>query len=102
MSKPRGVEWIERETGQELVRAAVSGEVGRHLSLRVSSDLFVGLEELAVERGETVSQLARRLLTEGLAQHANPDRDGIDAAIATLERVRRGLDSSDASLRSRR
>ena len=90
MSKPRGVGWLERETGQKLERQApLSGDEGRHLSLRVPADLLGRLEQLAVQRNETISQTARRLLADGLGRIDDPDREAIDTAIAALEKLRR-------------
>ncbi|MGI9644917.1 MAG: type II toxin-antitoxin system Phd/YefM family antitoxin [Ilumatobacteraceae bacterium] len=57
----------------------------RHISVRVSDELFAGLEALAAANAETVSQVARRLLTDGLAPRAGD----IDDAIAILQRLRR-------------
>jgi len=96
MSKPRGVEWLERETGEKLERQALSGDEGRHLSLRVPGELFGRLEQLAAQRNETISQTARRLLADGLGRIDDPDREAIDTAIAALEQLRRGHDSSAA------
>lgn len=96
MSKPRGVEWLEGATRQKLERVAVSGDGGRHLSLRISNDLFEQLDAIAAERDESVSQTARRLLAEGVARTVNPDREAIDTAIAALERLRRSGDPSAA------
>ncbi len=96
MSKPRGVQWLEEATGQKLEREAVSGDEGRHLSLRVPNRLYEQLEPLAAERNESVSHAARRLLDNGLARLMDPDRDDIDTAIAALERLRRSRGPSAA------
>lgn len=88
MSKPRGIEWLEDQTGEELPRDRAPLSEGKHLSLRVPSDLGTALETYAAERGESVSQVARRLISDGLARSANPDREAIDSAIALLESVR--------------
>ena len=96
MSKPRGIEWLEHETGQKLGRQALSGAEGRHLSLRVPAELLGRLEELAAQRNETISQTARRLLADGVDRIDDPDRAAIDTAIAALEKLRRTHDSSAA------
>jgi predicted DNA-binding protein len=95
MTKPRGVEWLEEQTGQRLDREAPGAE-GRHLSLRIPTRLYDELERLATERSETVSQTARRLLTDGIAHVNDPDREAIDTAIAALEKLRRSTDPSAA------
>jgi prevent-host-death family protein len=66
----------------------------RHVSIRVSDDLFERLELLAGERDETVSQCARRLLERGLSP---APRDAIDDAITALEIVRGRVAASTAS-----
>jgi hypothetical protein len=96
MNKPRGVEWLERETGQQLERQNLSGDEARHLSLRIPASLFGELEQLAAQRNETISQTARRLLADGLARIDDPDREAIDTAIAALEKLRRSHDPSAA------
>jgi hypothetical protein len=57
----------------------------RHVSIRVPVALFQRLETLAVERNESVSQAARRLISHGLEPGG---RNTIDEAIATLMSVR--------------
>ena len=88
MTKPRAIEWLEQETGQELDRHRAPLSEGKHLSLRVPADLGAQLDAYAAERGESVSQVARRLIVDGLARLRNPDRDALDSAIAVLESVR--------------
>ena len=91
MNKPRGVRRLEEQTGEVLERRPIARDHGRHLSLRIPASLLSHLEQMAVERGETVSQVARRLLGDGIARVGNPDRDAIDSAIAALEQLRRRL-----------
>ncbi len=55
MNTPRGIEWLEHETGQKLERQALSGAEGRHLSLRVPAELLGRLEGLAAQRNERIS-----------------------------------------------
>ena len=89
MTKPRGIRWLETQTGQDLSNAsAAQGDDSRHLSVRVSAALFEQLETLAEQRGESVSQSARRLLSDRVARPRNPDRDAIDQVIAALQQVR--------------
>jgi hypothetical protein len=91
MTKPRGIEWLEDQTGESLDRQAPVSE-GRHLSLRIPTDLADRLEAYAAARHESVSSAARRLLLDGLVRGVDADRDAIDAAISVLESVRGGLD----------
>jgi hypothetical protein len=67
---------------------APSSSGSRHVTMRVPGELYARLEALAADNGETVSQSARRLLSDGLG---TPDRDAVDQAIATLLRLRRLL-----------
>lgn len=88
MSKPRGIKWLEEQTGEELLQHRAPLSEGKHLSLRVPSELANALEAYAAEHGESVSQVARRLISDGLARLEHPDREAIDNAIALLESVR--------------
>jgi prevent-host-death family protein len=58
----------------------------RHVSIRVPLALYHHLESLADDHAETVSQTARRLLSEGLEP---PGRNAIDEAITALLLIRR-------------
>jgi hypothetical protein len=58
----------------------------RHVSIRVPLALYQQLEALAGDHAETVSQTARRLLSEGLQP---PGRNTIDDAITALLLIRR-------------
>jgi hypothetical protein len=76
----------------ELKAANAAAEAdSRPLSARVPHPLYSQLEQLANERGETVSQVARTLIIDGLARQQNPDRDALDAAIAALPKLRREM-----------
>lgn len=71
MPKPKAIQWLEDQTGQSIdytPESAAGAE--RHLSVRLSSELAVGLESLAVERGLTVSQLVRELLSDAVRRRA--------------------------------
>ncbi|MDH5521083.1 MAG: type II toxin-antitoxin system Phd/YefM family antitoxin [Acidimicrobiia bacterium] len=69
-----------------------AGSASRHISVRVPIALHERLEALAADGNETVSQCARRLLTEGLAA---PDRSAIDDAISALLLLRHQLAQPD-------
>lgn len=91
MTKTRGINWLEAQTGERLDRPADPPPPARHLSIRVPVSLLDELEAHARDHGESVSQAARRLLTESLRQRQAPDQAAIDAAIATLEGIRSRL-----------
>jgi hypothetical protein len=59
--------------------------------LQRAAPLYAQLEQRASQRGETVSQVARTLIIDGLARQQNPDRDALDAAIAALQKLRRDM-----------
>lgn len=90
MSKPTGVTWLEEQTGEKLERTTETTP-GRHLSIRVPMSLADELEIEAQAHGESVSQAARRLLMESLRRRRDPGQEEIDAAIATLEALRKRL-----------
>ena len=69
-------------------------ERSRHVSIRVPVELFQRLEALAVERNESVSHAARRLISHGLEPGG---RNAIDDAIATLMSVRGHYTSASRS-----
>ena len=73
MTKPRLIDWLETETGQQLDRKVAPAKT-RHVSIRVPDELFALLEATATAtaQGETVSQCARRLLEGGLLERAGP------------------------------
>ena len=66
----------------------------RHVSIRVPLALYQQLEALAGDHAETVSQTARRLLSEGLEP---PGRNAIDEAITALHLIRRQFPDDDAT-----
>ena len=96
MNKPRGVRWLEEETGQTLDRSPAPTAPGTHLSVRLPGPMLAQLEQLAASRGESVSQVARRLIADGIARTEVPERDALDSAIAALEKIRSRLGSSVA------
>lgn len=81
----------EEEYEELKAKIAAAEAESRHLSARVPHPLYAQLEQLANERGETVSQVARTLIIDGLARQQNPDRDGLDVAIAALQKLRRDM-----------
>lgn len=87
---PTGVAWLEEQTGEQLERPTETVS-GRHLSIRVPMSLADELEIEASAQGETMSQAARRLLTESLRRRREPGQQEIDAAIASLEALRKRL-----------
>jgi len=95
MAKPRGIEWLEEVSGQQLDPADYLPQPVddgmRHLTLRLPIAMHVRLVEVASERGLTVSQLARQLLTDGLQPARLPEREALDVAIAALDEMRRRL-----------
>jgi type IV secretory pathway protease TraF len=94
----------EEEVAEFKAKIAAAEAESRHLSARVPHPLYAQLEQLANERGETVSQVARTLIIDGLARQQNPDRDALDAAIATLQQLRREMPAvgEDPPARQRR
>jgi predicted transcriptional regulator len=88
MTKPQGIQWLEEQTGETLDPPRTPPSEGKHLSVRLSGDLVKELEEYAAARGESVSQVARRLIKDGLDRTSDPDQDAIDQAIAVLEAVK--------------
>jgi Ribbon-helix-helix protein, copG family len=69
MTKPKSIQWLENETGQEIPYAPESpAGQDRHLSVRLPAELAGGLEQLAVERGISLSQLVRELLNSVVMQ----------------------------------
>jgi predicted DNA-binding protein len=90
VTKNRTTRWLEEQTGQTLEPSTNSAAM-RHLSLRLPPELHQRLESLAASQGESVSQTARKLLERGIEGQANPDREALDQAIATLEHFRSAI-----------
>lgn len=96
MAKPRGIQWLEEQTGASIdVPATQAAEQDHHLSVRVGSELAAGLEAIAVERGLTVSQLVREILREAVAERDSvatlDSRQLADRLAADVAEVRRRL-----------
>ena len=100
MEKDGVIRWLEEATGQTfdppdyLPKPVDDGM--RHLTMRLPMAMHARLGEVAAERGLTVSQLARQLLTVGLQPARLPEREALDIAIAALAEMRRRLPPSAA------
>lgn len=68
MAKPKGMQWLEQQTGQVLDYEPPPPVSERHLSVRLGDDLATDLAAMAAERGVTVSHLVRDLLTEAISR----------------------------------
>ena len=92
MKKSKTILWLEEQTGQTLdpPETMPPAPKGRHVSIRVSDDLYARLEAAAAVHSETVSQTARRLLEEGLS-HRSGAATAIDDAIAALTEAKAHL-----------
>ena len=95
MAKPRAIQWLESETGQEIEYTPEEQTRDRHLSVRVTGELLVGLEALASERNQTVSQLVRDLVVDAVERRSSvadlEARALVDRLAADVEEVRRRL-----------
>ena len=92
MTKPRGILWLEEQTGQtlELPKNMPPEPKGRHVSIRVSDTLYAELEAAAAASSESVSQTARRILADGLTERSGTEI-AIDDAVAALTKARARL-----------
>ena len=96
MTKPKGIEWIEAQTGTpvEFTPEVVAGR-DRHLSVRLTAESAEALESMAAERRVTLSQLVRALLEDALAERAAVTsldaRALADRLAADVDEVRRRL-----------
>lgn len=98
MAKPKAIQWLEKETGQSIPYAPEEQESEgreRHLSVRVDRTMAVALDAMATERGVTVSQLVRELLTHAVTERqstAGLDAQAlVDRLAADVAEVRRRL-----------
>jgi hypothetical protein len=66
MGKPRGIEWLEQQTGQRIDVPESKAPHERHLSVRLSDDLADALEDWAREERVSMSHLVRDLLIDSL------------------------------------
>ena len=63
MTKPKAIQWLEAKTGAAVPYTSEPTEPReRHLSVRVDRSTAEVLDEIAAERGVTVSQLVRDLI----------------------------------------
>lgn len=97
MAKPRAIQWLEEQTGQTIDYLPEEASAGhdRHLSVRLTGELAAGLDAIASERGLTVSQLVRELLTDAVGQRVEvarlDSRELADRLAADVAEVRRRL-----------
>ncbi len=95
MPKPKSIAWLEEQTGQHIAYTPESARPERHLSVRVGGDLSAALDAMADERGLTVSQLVRELLTEAVSERdavASLDAKALASRLAAdVAEVRRRL-----------
>jgi len=82
MNKPKAIQWLERETGEEIEYPINTGRgKSRHLSIRLEVDLLEKLNKVSRSRGETPSQTVRMLI-----EHAVREQESVagldDAALA--------------------
>ena len=97
MAKPKAIQWLEEQTGEDIDFTPEPNAAGRdrHLSVRVPSELAEGLDVLAAGRGLTVSQLVRALLAVAVEQRtavtALDSRALADRLAADVAEVRRRL-----------
>jgi len=91
MGKSKAVRYFEEMTGEKFEPEEPPQD--RHLSVRLTPELASGLGKLAAERGQTMSQLVRTLITtavderERVAALDGPAlADRLEADIAELRR----------------
>lgn len=98
MKKSKTILWLEEQTGQslDLPETMPPAPKGRHVSIRVSDELYAQLEASAGTNSESVSQTARRLLADGLTQRSDTET-AIDDAIAALTKARAQLLNSEGA-----
>lgn len=95
MKKSKTILWLEEQTGQtlETPENLPPSPKDRHVSIRVSDELYAQLESAAAMNSESVSQTARRILSDGLTQRSDTET-AIDNAIAALTTAKGQLPSS--------
>lgn len=95
MPKPKSIAWLEEQTGQRIDYTPEPERPERHLSVRLGGDLAAALDAMADERGLTVSQLVRELLTEAVSERdavASLDAKALASRLAAdVAEVRRRL-----------
>jgi len=87
MSKPRGLSWLEEQTGQELPydESSEPSPRGRHLSVRLDGDLAAAVEALAATRGLLLSEYVRRLLVAAVEHERSSRAADADALLQRME-----------------
>jgi hypothetical protein len=92
VKKSKTILWLEEQTGQtlEMPETIPPAPKGRHVSIRVSDELYAQLETAAAMGSESVSQTARRILVEGLTERSDTET-AIDDAIAALTKAKAQL-----------
>jgi len=71
MAKPKAIQWLENQTGESIPyypEEPASEGRERHLSVRVDRTMATALDAMAAERGVTVSQLVRELITQAVVE----------------------------------
>ena len=98
MTKPKAIEWLENETGETIPYEpghSVSSGRDRHLSVRLNRETARALDEMATQRGVSVSQLVRELVHDAVELRrdaaALESRALVDRLAADLAEVRRRL-----------
>lgn len=97
MARPKAIEWLENQTGASIPYSQdpEPERRERHLSVRVDQSLAHALDEMAVERHTTVSQVVRELIADAVAERrstAGLDAQAlVDRLTADVAEVRRRL-----------
>lgn len=71
MAKPKPIQWLETQTGESIPYASeepTSEGRERHLSVRVDRTMAAALDAMAAERGVTISQMVRELLSQAVLE----------------------------------
>jgi predicted DNA-binding ribbon-helix-helix protein len=98
MVKPKAIQWLEEQTGQNIpydpeVTRPETRE--RHLSVRLDRTMASSLDLMAAERGLSVSQLVRDIIADAVgARHDTAGLDAralVDRLAADVAEVRRRL-----------
>lgn len=96
MSKPKAIQWLEAQTGSTIPYTSEPIETReRHLSVRVDRSMSEALDEMAADRGLTVSELVRALVAEAVESRRRTEamdaRALVDRLAADVAEVRRRL-----------
>lgn len=89
MGKPRGLQWLEEQTGQQIPYDEAAQPApfsrSRHLSVRVDEHLATALEDIAASRGVPVSDYVRRLLAAAVERDRSARAAAADALLERME-----------------